>query len=107
MQSQSRHIYGNDPHLRPHASIPPPSLTPTQPFIDADVGLHTFFPPRYYAIAIPAILLVLFVGLVGLFIGLTMLKATVEKQGKIQEDVARSSRQAVASSRGRRKSKKT
>jgi hypothetical protein len=49
----------------------------------------------------------LFVGLVGLFIGLTMLKATVEKQGKIQEDVARSSRQAVASSRGRRKSKKT
>ncbi|TFJ81795.1 hypothetical protein NSK_007042 [Nannochloropsis salina CCMP1776] len=77
------------------------------PFIDADVGLHTFFPPRYYAIAIPAILLVLFVGLVGLFIGLTMLKATVEKQGKIQEDVARSSRQAVASSRGRRKSKKT
>jgi len=49
----------------------------------------------------------LFVGLVGLFVGLTMLKAAVEKQGKIQEDVARSSRKAVVSSRGKRKSKKT
>jgi len=50
------------------------------------VGLHVFFPPRFYAIAIPTVLLVVFVGLVTLFIGMTVLKAaSAEKQKKKKE----------------------
>lgn len=65
-------------------SSPPPANK--QPFIDPDVGLHVFFPPRFYAIAIPTVLLVVFVGLVTLFIGLTMLKAaSAEKQKKKEQ----------------------
>ena len=43
--------------------------------------MQALFPPRVYAIAIPTLLLVLGVGMVTLFIGLTMLKAAnAEKQ---------------------------
>ncbi|GAB5031993.1 dolichol phosphate-mannose biosynthesis regulatory protein [Nannochloropsis oceanica] len=62
------------------------------PFIDPDVGLHAFFPPRFYAIAIPTVLLVVFVGLVTLFIGLTMLRAaSAEKRKKKQPQASTAS----------------
>ncbi len=59
--------------------------TPThKPFIDPKDGaaLHRLFPPRYYAIAIPTLLLAAFVGLVAIFIGLTMLKTAAAARAK-------------------------
>lgn len=52
------------------------------------MGLQAYFPPRVYAIAIPTLLLVLGVGLVGLFIGLTMLKAASAEKRKKQRTAA-------------------
>ena len=80
------------------------------------MGLHVFFPPRFYAIAIPTVLLVVFVGLVTLFIGLTMLKAaSAEKQKKKQRQQAAAAaaaegvgmRQAGASAVSKKKKKVT
>lgn len=73
-----------------HQATPlsPQPTHPTQPFIDPSVGLQAYFPPRVYAIAIPTVLLVLGVGLVGLFIGLTMLKAASAEKRKKQHAAA-------------------
>lgn len=59
---------------------------PKQPFIDPTDGaaLHALFPPRYYAIAVPTVLLAAFVGLVACFIGWTMLKAAAANRAKQQ-----------------------
>lgn len=73
----------------PHPS-PPTNLTThtyIQPFIDPKDGaaLHRLFPPRYYAIAGPTVLLAAFVGLVACFIGGTMLRTALANRAKQQQ----------------------
>lgn len=46
-----------------------------QPFVDADQTIHAFFPDRYWAVALPAGLIVLGVSVVLAFLGVMSLKA--------------------------------
>jgi hypothetical protein len=77
--------------MHTHTTTPTPTLAlppNRQPFIDPKNGgaaIHRFFPPRYYAIAVPTILLAAFVGLVTCFIGLTMLKTAAVNRAKQQQ----------------------
>lgn len=85
---KSIHHQPSTPH--PHPS-PPTNLTThthyIQPFIDPKDGaaLHRLFPPRYYAIAGPTVLLAAFVGLVACFIGGTMLRTALANRAKQQQ----------------------
>ncbi|OQR81680.1 hypothetical protein THRCLA_23314, partial [Thraustotheca clavata] len=49
------------------------------PFVDKDHVVQSFFPDRHYAIAIPAILFVIFLTICSTFIGLVMIKSKNEK----------------------------
>ncbi|KDO26995.1 hypothetical protein SPRG_07708 [Saprolegnia parasitica CBS 223.65] len=50
------------------------------PFVDKDHVVQGFFPDRHYAIAIPAILLVIFLTICSTFIGLVMIKSKHTKE---------------------------
>ncbi|KAI0031713.1 dolichol phosphate-mannose biosynthesis regulatory [Vararia minispora EC-137] len=52
------------------------------PFLDSSSPLHDFFPPREWAIRLPAI--ILFVGLTGIgwFVGSTIIKENRKKAAK-------------------------
>ena len=45
-----------------------------QPFIDKDHPFQSYFPDPIYAIAVPATLLVFFIGLVTIFVSVVLLK---------------------------------
>ena len=49
-------------------------ITPVQPFFDASSPIHRYFPPREWAVRLPAIVLVLGLTAIGVFIGLTIVK---------------------------------
>ncbi|KAF0700589.1 Aste57867_8925 [Aphanomyces stellatus] len=49
------------------------------PFVDKDHVVQSFFPERYYAIAIPSILLVVFLTVCSTFIGLVMIRSKPPK----------------------------
>jgi len=50
-----------------------------QPFFDSSNVIHTWFPPREWAIRLPAFILVVGLSAIGLFLGSTIIK---EKQRK-------------------------
>ncbi|AWU76343.1 uncharacterized protein C5L36_0C02840 [Pichia kudriavzevii] len=52
------------------------------PFLAEDNILQNFFLPRYYAIALPVIALILGVTLVTTFIGMVIVKSAQKKKGK-------------------------
>jgi dolichol phosphate-mannose biosynthesis regulatory protein len=54
----------------------------TQPFVDDKHSLQAYFPPRKYAIAIPAVLLVIFIAAGALFVGITLVNASRQKRKK-------------------------
>jgi dolichol phosphate-mannose biosynthesis regulatory protein len=54
--------------------------TVLQPFVDTEVPVHSYFPDRYYAIAVPAVLLVLLLGFIGTFVSITMIKSSTSKK---------------------------
>ena len=49
-------------------------ITPIQPFFDASSPIHLYFPPREWAVRLPAMVLVLGLTAIGVFIGLTIVK---------------------------------
>ncbi|ETV80032.1 hypothetical protein H257_07215 [Aphanomyces astaci] len=49
------------------------------PFVDKDHIVQSFFPERYYAIAIPSVLLVVFLTVCSTFIGLVMIRSKPPK----------------------------
>jgi dolichyl-phosphate mannosyltransferase polypeptide 2 regulatory subunit len=53
-----------------------------QPFVAADHSIHSLFPAKEFAIAIPASLLVLFLIAVGFFIGFTLIKESKSSKSK-------------------------
>jgi dolichol phosphate-mannose biosynthesis regulatory protein len=57
-------------------------LTYLQPLLPADSGLHDKFPPREWAVRLPAFILL--VGLTGIggFLGMTMMKEAQKKKAK-------------------------
>ena len=57
-------------------------LTYLQPLLPADSGLHDKFPPREWAVRLPAFILL--VGLTGIggFVGMTMMKEAQKKKAK-------------------------
>jgi dolichyl-phosphate mannosyltransferase polypeptide 2 regulatory subunit len=52
------------------------------PFLAEDNIIQQFFPPRYYAIALPVIALILGICLVATFIGSVILKSASKKKAK-------------------------
>lgn len=52
----------------------------TQPFVDEGHVLHSYFPPRAYAIRIPVILLILGLTVVSSFLALVMIKSARSKR---------------------------
>lgn len=57
----------------------PPLL---QPFLDADSVVQAWFPDRYFAIVLPAVLLVLAITLVMAFVGVVLMKSAAKKASK-------------------------
>lgn len=53
-----------------------------QPFFPDDSAIQGFFPPREWAIRLPAIVLVVGLGVVGSFVGLVMQKEAAKKRAK-------------------------
>lgn len=58
------------------------NLTSKQPFFDASSPIHDLFPPREWAIRLPAFLLVVGLTGIGLFIGSTIVKENRKKAQK-------------------------
>ena len=52
----------------------PRHICPSQPFVEPDQLFHSFFPDRYWAVAIPVGLLIVAVTFVGCFLGSVMVK---------------------------------
>ncbi|RDB21106.1 Dolichol phosphate-mannose biosynthesis regulatory protein [Hypsizygus marmoreus] len=53
------------------------------PFFDPSSQLHDFFPPREWAVRIPAFILVIGLSVIGAFVGSTVVK---EKRKKAQKE---------------------
>jgi dolichyl-phosphate mannosyltransferase polypeptide 2 regulatory subunit len=53
-----------------------------QPLFPSDSLIQDYFPPRVWAIRLPAIVLVLGLGVVGLFVGSVMQKEAAKKRAK-------------------------
>jgi len=56
-------------------------LTDVQPFLEASNSLHSYFPPREWAVRLPAFLLLSGVGAIGLFFGKVMMNEARKKRG--------------------------
>ncbi|PWN21026.1 hypothetical protein BCV69DRAFT_282530 [Microstroma glucosiphilum] len=54
------------------------------PFLATDSSLHSFFPSRVWAVRLPALVLVLGLGLVGAFVGKVMMAEEKKKREKAQ-----------------------
>lgn len=57
-------------------------FTTFQPFFDSSNPIHSWFPPREWAVRLPAFILVLGLSAIGFFLGSTIIK---EKQRKAQQ----------------------
>jgi dolichyl-phosphate mannosyltransferase polypeptide 2 regulatory subunit len=55
------------------------------PFVDDDHTLHSFFPPRVWAIRIPVILILLASAVVGSFLGMVMIRSNRKKALKAKK----------------------
>lgn len=53
-----------------------------QPLFPADSSIHAYFPARVWAIRLPALVLILGLGVVGTFIGVVMQKEAAKKREK-------------------------
>ncbi|KAF2254423.1 dolichol phosphate-mannose biosynthesis regulatory [Trematosphaeria pertusa] len=58
------------------------------PFVDEDHPLHSFFPPRVWAIRIPVILVILFSTVVGSFLSVVMIRSNRKKALKAKQKKA-------------------
>jgi hypothetical protein len=56
------------------------ATTILQPFVDTEVPVHAYFPDRYYAIAVPSVLLVLLLAFIGTFVSITIIKSSASKK---------------------------
>lgn len=63
----------------------PVHALPAQPFLGTEDPLLAYFPDRYYAVALPAVLLVAGVTLVMAFVGVVMMKTAAKKAKKAAE----------------------
>lgn len=52
------------------------------PFLDDDSFIQNFFLPRYYAIALPVVALIIGISIVATFVGLVIVKSVQTKKGK-------------------------
>lgn len=52
------------------------------PFLDDDSLIQHFFLPRYYAIALPVVALILGIAVVSTFVGLVIIKSVQKKKSK-------------------------
>ncbi|KAF8535092.1 dolichol phosphate-mannose biosynthesis regulatory, partial [Trichophaea hybrida] len=52
------------------------------PFVDENIELHNFFPPRIWAIRIPVAIVLLGVAVVGSFLSMVMIKSGQKKRAK-------------------------
>lgn len=52
------------------------------PFLDDDSIIQNFFLPRYYAIALPVVALIVGISIVATFVGLVIVKSVQKKKGK-------------------------
>ena len=55
------------------------------PFVDDDHPLHSFFPPRVWAIRLPVILMLLGCAVVGSFLAVVMIRSNRRKAAKERE----------------------
>lgn len=65
-----------------HVCAQPTTDTSIQPFVDEDHALHSFFPPRVWAIRIPVILILLGSTVVGSFLAVVMIRSNRKKAAK-------------------------
>lgn len=56
----------------------------TQPFLASDSSVHSFFPPRVWAVRGPALILVGGLGVIGAFVGKVMMDEEKKKREKAQ-----------------------
>ncbi|WFD39661.1 Dolichol phosphate-mannose biosynthesis regulatory protein [Malassezia japonica] len=52
------------------------------PFFPDDSSIHGYFPPRVWAVRLPALLLVLGLGVIGAFVGSVMRKQAIARKEK-------------------------
>lgn len=53
------------------------------PFVDENIELHNFFPPRVWAIRIPVIIILVGIAVVGSFLSMVMIKSGQKKKAKL------------------------
>ncbi|GAW24317.1 hypothetical protein ANO14919_139010 [Xylariales sp. No.14919] len=63
--------------------------TLAMPFVDLDHPLHSFFPPREWAIRIPVILILLGSAVVGSFLSVVMIRSNRKKAAKAKSAAAK------------------
>lgn len=54
-----------------------------KPFVDENIELHNFFPPRVWAIRIPVAIVLVGVAVVGSFLSMVMIKSGRKKRAKM------------------------
>lgn len=52
------------------------------PFLDENNFIQNFFLPRYYAIALPVVALILGIAVISTFVGLVIIKSVQKKKSK-------------------------
>jgi dolichol phosphate-mannose biosynthesis regulatory protein len=63
-------------------------LTRCQPFLDSSSSIHNLFPPREWAIRVPAFILVIGLTAIGLFVGNTLVQENRKKAQKARARTA-------------------
>ncbi|KAA8896794.1 dolichol phosphate-mannose biosynthesis regulatory [Sphaerosporella brunnea] len=53
------------------------------PFVDENIELHNFFPPRVWAIRIPMMIILFGIAVVGSFLSMVMIKSSQKKRAKL------------------------
>jgi dolichyl-phosphate mannosyltransferase polypeptide 2 regulatory subunit len=53
-----------------------------KPFFDSSSQIHNYFPPREWAVRLPALILVLGLTVIGIFVGRTITKENKKKAEK-------------------------
>ncbi len=56
--------------------------SPLQPFVEEDHVIHSYFLPRWYAVALPVVLGVCLLAAIGVFVGVIIVKDNARKKAK-------------------------
>lgn len=69
-------------YTNPPISLSLPLSLSVQPFVAEDHFIHDYFLPRWYAIVIPVVAGLMLLVIIGLFVGVVLMKESARKKAK-------------------------